>query len=82
MTVEDLFKVIGYRADIKLISSFNGKMRAKTDKKAKEFYSYEVAGIAPKIKVNKEKYGGNDYATPYLEIHIRDYNDWKGEEIF
>lgn len=82
MTVEELFEIIPSTTKIRICSSYNGKVRAYTNKKAKEFKEYTVVEIRPKIKVEDGRYSLIASASPYLEIHIRDYDDWKGGEPF
>ena len=77
MTLKELAGVISqYGGDIKIVSAFNGKIRATSHKKMEEFYDYEVRMINPKIAVSTRKYYKGKYAKPYLEISISDYCDW------
>ena len=64
-----------YGGDVKIVSAFNGKIKATSHKKMKEFYDYEVSLVSPKIAVSTSKYNKGKYAKPYLEISISDYCD-------
>ena len=81
MTVKDLFSVVSNGTNIKIVSSFNGKTRTTSKIKAKKFYDYEVFTVKTKIKTNNGKYDYGDWANSYLEISIRDFNDWIESEV-
>ena len=81
MTLKELAGVISpYSGDVKIISGFNGKIKATSHKRMKEFYDYEVSLVIPKIAVSTSKYNKGKYAKPYLEISISDYCDWVKSE--
>ena len=80
MKLKELFQFVSNGTDIKIISAFNGKTRTTSHIKAKDFYEYELLTVRPKIKVNKSKWDYDNWATPYLEISISDYNDWRESE--